>query len=83
MYDGDYGNSNPFPHDGEGENLCTGYGCDCDERNYGYRGGGSSGGGSGGGILIAVIAASVIAYGINELLGAAVMIGVIIYIAFR
>lgn len=39
---------NPFPHDGEHGADCTGYGsCDCDEKNYGYRGGGSSGGSSG------------------------------------
>lgn len=28
--------NNPFPHDGEGGRSCTGYGCDCDEKNYGY-----------------------------------------------
>ena len=83
MYDGGYDHRNPFPHDEEGKHPCTGYGCDCDEKNYGYRGGGSSGGGSGCGIYAAIIAACVIGYGINELLGVAIMIGVIIYIASR
>ena len=32
MYDD---NNNPFPHDGEEKpgHSCTGYGCDCDEKN--------------------------------------------------
>jgi hypothetical protein len=24
-----------YPHDGEGKGMCTGPGCNCDERNYG------------------------------------------------
>ena len=32
MYDGGYDPKNPFPHDGEGKEPCTGYGCDCDEK---------------------------------------------------
>jgi hypothetical protein len=28
-------NSGWYPHDGEGKGMCTGPGCDCDERNYG------------------------------------------------
>ena len=32
--------SNPFPHDGESGRSCTGYGCDCDEKNYGHVSGG-------------------------------------------
>ena len=31
---------NNFPHDGEHGRSCTGYGCDCDEKNYGYHSGG-------------------------------------------
>lgn len=71
--------NNPFPHDGEGHGECTGLGCDCDEKRYGYRGGGNKGG-SGGGIWIAIIVGLVLGYGINELLGAIVLIGVIVYI---
>lgn len=37
--------SNNFPHDGEHGRNCTGYGCDCDEKNYGTRGSGYGGGG--------------------------------------
>ena len=56
---------NPFPHDGEHGADCTGYGsCDCDEKNYGYRGGGSSGGSSGDNsgclIVVALIVASIV-----------------------
>lgn len=32
--------NNPFPHDGEDGRSCTGYGCDCDEKNYGHVSGG-------------------------------------------
>lgn len=35
MYNGGYNSKNPFPHDGEHGRNCTGYGCDCDEKNYG------------------------------------------------
>lgn len=34
--------NNSFPHDGEGGRSCTGYGCDCDERNYGHVSGGGN-----------------------------------------
>lgn len=71
---------NPFPHDGEGDRPCTGYGCDCDERNYGsYHRSKSDGSGSGV-FLVGFIIAMVIGYGINELLGAIILIGLIIYI---
>ena len=81
--DGGYGGydpRNPFPHDGEGKEPCTGYGCDCDEKNYGsyHHSKGSSGSGAGAGIWIGFIVALLIGYGINELLGAIIMIGVII-----
>lgn len=77
--------NNPFPHDGEGHGNCTGLGCDCDERNYGYHSsrnhkGSSSGGG---GIFIGFIVALIIGYGFNELIGAIIMIGLIIYIAAK
>ena len=70
---------NPFPHDGEHGADCTGYGsCDCDEKNYGYRGGGLSGGSSGdtSGCLIvaALIVASIVAYSISEILGTILLI---------
>ncbi len=36
MFAGDgyngYDPRNPFPHDGEGKEPCTGLGCDCDEK---------------------------------------------------
>lgn len=72
-----------FPHDGEHGRNCTGYGCDCDERNYGSRGygSGSNSGGSSAGIYITIILALILGYGINELLGVIIMIGLIIYIA--
>lgn len=28
--------SNNFPHDGEHGRNCTGYGCNCDEKNCAY-----------------------------------------------
>lgn len=40
---------NNFPHDGEHGRSCTGYGCNCDEKNYGYHSGDRSGGGGNGG----------------------------------
>lgn len=83
MHDGGYDSHNPFPHDGEHGRECTGYGCDCDEKNYGSRGRGSRGSGSGGGLFIAFIVALVIGYGINELLGAIILIGLIFYIIVK
>jgi hypothetical protein len=71
-----------YPHDGEGKiDSCPGPGCDCDEKNYGYRGGGHRNGSDGKGFWIAIIVGMIIGYGINELLGAAIMIGAIIYLA--
>ena len=70
---------NPFPHDGEHGADCTGYGsCDCDEKNYGYRGGGSSGGYSGCLIVVALIVASIVAYSISEILGTILLIVLVI-----
>ncbi|MEI3244884.1 MAG: hypothetical protein V8S26_01700 [Lachnospiraceae bacterium] len=40
-------NGNMFPHDGEHGRECTGYGCNCDEKNYGRSGSSNSGGGCG------------------------------------
>lgn len=34
---------NQFPHDGEHGANCTGYGCNCDEKNYGSPGRGPNG----------------------------------------
>jgi hypothetical protein len=42
MGNNDFGGGGWYPHDGEGKGMCTGPGCDCDERNYGYHS--SSGG---------------------------------------
>lgn len=85
MFDGDYDPHNPFPHDGEGDESCTGYGCNCDERNYENSTwkGTSGSSSSGGGILIAFIVALIIGYGINELLGAIIMIGLIFYMMIK
>lgn len=35
MHNNNYNSKNSFPHDGEHGINCTGYGCDCDEHNYG------------------------------------------------
>ena len=83
MFDGGYDHNNPFPHDGEGGHSCKGYGCDCDEKNYGYHSGGSKGGGSGKGFWIGMVIALIIGYGINELLGAIIMIGLIFCLIVR
>jgi hypothetical protein len=70
-----------YPHDGEGKiDNCPGPGCDCDEKNYGYRGGGHKNSSSGKGVWIAIIVGLILGYGINELLGAMILIGVIIYL---
>jgi hypothetical protein len=52
----------------------------CDEQNYGYRGGGHKNSSSGKGVWIAIIVGLILGYGINELLGAMILIGVIIYL---
>ena len=67
---------NHFPHDGEHGRSCTGYGCDCDEKNYGHHSGGrkSSGGGGGAWIAIAIVVIGSIVGAMNELIGAILMI---------
>lgn len=66
--------SNNFPHDGEHGRSCTGYGCDCDEKNYGSRGSGYGGGsGAGCGFLILVVIASAVG-AFNEFLGVLIII---------
>lgn len=67
--------SNNFPHDGEHGRNCTGYGCDCDEKNYGSRGSSYGGGGSGAGcgFLIFVVIASAVGV-FNEFLGVLIII---------
>lgn len=67
---------NNFPHDGEHGRSCTDYGCDCDEKNYGYHSGGrkSSGGGGGAWIAIAIVVIGSIVGAMNELIGAILMI---------
>lgn len=49
--------NNHFPHDGEHGRNCTGYGCNCDEKNYGHQSGGrrSSGGNGGPGLLLQLL----------------------------
>jgi hypothetical protein len=45
-----------YPHDGEGKGMCTGPGCNCDERNYGHRhSAGSSDIGDGILVILAVV----------------------------
>lgn len=70
-----------FPHDGEHGRNCTGYGCDCDERNYGSygRGSGSNSGGLSAGFYVVLILALILGYGINELLGAIIIIGLLFW----
>ena len=72
---------NNFPHDGEHGRSCTGYGCNCDEKNYGYHSGGRSGGGGNGGAwaFIAVILIGSIIGAMNELI-AAILIVVVTFI---
>jgi hypothetical protein len=72
-----------YSHDGEGSGMCTGLGCDCDEKKYGSVGGGHRSGNnnSGGKIFIAFIIACVIG-GFCEPLGALVMLGILFYAIF-
>ena len=70
MHDG----GNPFPHDGEHGRSCSGYGCDCDEKNYGHHGGSSSGG-SGAGVIFLIAVAIASAVGVfNQLLGVIILV---------
>lgn len=64
--------NNPFPHDGEHGRSCTGYGCDCDEKNYGHHSGGYNrgDGGNNGLIWIITIVIALCIGAFNELLGA-------------
>ena len=68
---------NNFPHDGERgctHGRCTGYGCNCDEKNYGYRGGGHHGGnGATIAFLILVVVASAVGVW-NEVIGTLIAI---------
>lgn len=76
---------NHFPHDGEHGRSCTGYGCNCDEKNYGSRYGGvrNSSGGSGSGLafLAFVVIGSIIG-AFSQILGAIfiVIVGFILLI---
>jgi hypothetical protein len=47
--------NNPFPHDGEGGHSCTGYGCNCDEKNYGSPPNGGGCGGSSLGVILFIL----------------------------
>lgn len=77
-----YDRGNMFPHDGEHGRSCTGYGCDCDERNYGSRGRrkSSSGSESAGKYWLFYIIAILVGTIINELLGAIMIGGMIFYL---
>lgn len=67
---------NHFPHDGEHGRSCTGYGCNCDEKNYGYHSGDRSDGGGNGGAWAFI--GSIIG-AMNELI-AAILIVVVTFI---
>jgi hypothetical protein len=83
MGDNGFHDGSWYPHDGEGKiDSCPGPGCDCDERNYGYGGGGHRNSSGGKGVWIAIIVGLIIGYGFNELIGAMIMIGAIIYMFF-
>lgn len=79
----EYGHDNgfDFPHDGEHGKNCTGYGCTCDEENYprshSHR---SSSSGTGIGYWIVFILALILGYGINELLGVIIIIGLVFWV---
>ncbi len=77
MYDS---NNNPFPHDGEHEHSCTGYGCDCEEKYFGSGGGGSSGGGNSTKKWIITLVVCSIICGFNELLGGIIFIVVAFFL---
>jgi hypothetical protein len=80
MKDGGLHDNNLFPHDGEGKiKNCTGPGCDCDERNYGYRGSRPRKRSKCKGTTIAIVIAVIFGLFINELIGTAILIGVVVY----
>jgi hypothetical protein len=43
MEDHGFHNDGWYSHDGEGKGMCTGSGCDCDEKNYGSHSSPSNG----------------------------------------
>jgi hypothetical protein len=57
-----------YPHDGEGKNMCTGRGCNCDEKNYGHHSSSSNGSPSTFGAILSVV---------GGLIGTAIILGVI------
>lgn len=76
--------NNPFPHDGENGINCTGYGCDCDEKNYGYYN--KHPGGGGRDFIIAVIAtivSCIISAFVGEFFGALLLIFVGMVLFFK
>lgn len=86
--DGGFHGDGWVPHDGEGKiGSCPGPGCDCDEKNYGHVGNShrqkpnNNKNSSGCGVWIAIIVALFIGYGYNEIIGAIILIGIIIYVA--
>lgn len=76
MYDS---NNNPFPHDGEHEHSCTGYGCDCEEKYFGSGGGSSGGGNSSKKWIITLVICSIIGC-YSELLGGIIFIVVAFFL---
>ena len=80
---------NGFPHDGEGNRPCTGYGCDCDERNYGSPSWNSpsrkykTSSGSAGTIFVIIIVALAIGFAISEVLGVFILLALLVYMIFR
>ena len=69
-----------FPHDGEHGRNCTGFGCDCDHENYPISHHRSSSSGTGSGYWIVFILALILGYGINELLGVIIIIGLVFWV---
>lgn len=67
--------NNHFPHDGEHGRNCAGYGCDCDEKNYGHQSGRRNSRGNGSvWIVIAIVVMGSVVGALNELIGAVLMI---------
>ena len=79
MYDG-HDSPNPFPHNGESDRECTGYGCDCDEERYGsyHKKTGKYSNGKGTKVLI-IFAIAIFLECVNPLIGAIVLIAGFIY----
>jgi hypothetical protein len=55
MEDHGFHNDGWYSHDGEGKDMCTGPGCDCDEKNYGYHSSASNGNISTFGAILCVV----------------------------